>query len=228
MNVGTLQGSVLAPTLFRLHAHFLPSFFFNLTVHMFADDLALVLVGSPKKRFLQNIKELETRTDIVLKQLEKFADDLLLPVNVTKTKALLADSVICPPIPKIKYKNQKIEFVKTFKYLGVFISTKLGWGSYIQDRIRKIREIYNGLRIIYCTISVDNIRRRRKLFLAYALLQISWLFCTWFYFTDNQKKMIDHVFCTGLRLTYSFNRWDDLTTMILSREKSLHGYIFSY
>ena len=217
MNVGAPQGSVLAATLFRLHVHFLPSFFFNISVHMFADDLALVFVGSLEKRFSLSIKDLEKQAEIVLKQLEKFSDDLLLPVNVAKTKALLVHSVVCPPIPSIEYKNQKIEYVKTFKYLGVYISTKLGWGSYIRERIRLIR-----------TIPPDQINIRRKIFLAYAQPHFCWLFCSWFYFTENQKSMIDHVFCSGIRLVYSLNGWDDLTTKILSREKTLHDYIFTY
>jgi hypothetical protein len=40
--------------------------------------------------------------------------------------------------------------------------------------------------------------------------------------------MIEHVHCTGLRLVYSLNGWDDLTTMILSREKTLLDYIYTY
>ena len=148
MNVGASHGSVRAATLFRLHVHFLPSFFFHIAVYMFADNLALVFVGSLEKRFSQNIKDLGKQAESVLKQLEKFSNDLLLPENVAKTKALLVHNVVCPPIPNIQYKRQKIEYVKTFKYLGVYISTKLDWGTYIRERIRLIR---------------------RKLFLAYAL-----------------------------------------------------------
>ena len=149
-------------------------------------------------------------------------------MNIAKTKALLVHSVVSPPIPNIKYKNQKIEHVKSFKYLGVYISTKLGWGRYIQERIRQIRKIYKGLRTLFCTISTDHTEIRRKLFLAYALPHFCWLFCAWFYFTENQKRTIDHVFCSGLRLVYSLHGWDDLTTMVLCREKTLQDYVFVY
>jgi hypothetical protein len=228
MEVGAPQGSVLAATLFRLHVHFLPSFFFDLAVHMFADDLAIVLVGSLEKRFSLNIIEIEKRAEIVMKQLEKFSDNFLLPVNVAKTKALLVHSVVSPQLPKVKYKQEKLEYVKTFKYLGVYISTKLGWGNYINERLKIIRKIYNGLRQIFRTIPIDHIAIRRRVFLAYALPHFCWLFCSWFYFTENQQRNINHVFCTGLRIVYALRGWDDITTMILSREKSLHDYIFSY
>ena len=38
--VGAPQGSVLATLLFRLHIHFLVSYFPQITRHLFADDLA--------------------------------------------------------------------------------------------------------------------------------------------------------------------------------------------
>ena len=43
ISVGAPQGSVLAATLFRLHIHFLPSFFKSLICHLFADDLAIIM-----------------------------------------------------------------------------------------------------------------------------------------------------------------------------------------
>ena len=228
MEVGAPQGSVLAATLFRLHIHFLPSFFHGLTIHLFADDLAIVLDGSLEKRFSLNIIDIEKRAEEAMKTLEKFSDDILLPVNVSKTKILLVHGVVAPPLPKVKYKQQQLEHVKTFKYLGVHISTKLGWGNYINERLKKIRNIYKGLRIIYRAISVDNIDIRRRIFLAYALPHFCWLFSTWFYFTQKQQQTIEHVFCSGIRIVYALRGWDDLTTMILSQEKSIRDYILSY
>lgn len=228
MNVGAPQGSVLAATLFRLHVHFLPSYFFGLAVHMFADDLAIVLVGSLEKRFSMNIVELENRAKDVMQQLEKFSNNSLLPVNVNKTKALLVHSVVSPSFPKIYYKNQNVEYVNSFKYLGVYISTKLGWGTFISERLRKIRKIYKALRMILRTIPLNLISIRRRIFLAFALPHFCWLFCAWFYFTENQKRLIEHTFCSGLRIVYLIKGWDDVTTMIVSREKSLSDYIYSY
>ena len=68
MYVGAPQGSVLAATLFRLHVHFLPSFFFSLASHMFADDLAIQISGDLEKRFSLNVIELEVRAKLVLER----------------------------------------------------------------------------------------------------------------------------------------------------------------
>jgi hypothetical protein len=203
MNIGAPQGSVLAATLFRLHVHFLPSFFHDLAVHMFADDLAIIIPGSLEKRLSHNIEEIQKRAKVVMEQLEKYSNDLLLPVNVSKTKALLVHSAVSPSYPIIQYKNQNIEYVKSFKYLGVYISTKLGWGFFINERIRKIRKIYKALGIMFRTIPLYLTTLRRKLFLAYALPHFCWLFCCWFYYSENQMKKIEHVYYSGLRIVYA-------------------------
>ncbi|CAF2933030.1 unnamed protein product [Rotaria sp. Silwood2] len=134
--IGAPQGSVLAATLFRLHVHFLPNVFMNLTCHLFADDLAIVIPGSLEKKFSTNIDLLEKQAEIAMSILEGFANNNLLPVNINKTKALLVHDIVAPPYTKIKYKGVKIDFVKRFKYLGVDITTKLGWGIYIQNRLK--------------------------------------------------------------------------------------------
>jgi hypothetical protein len=226
--VGTPQGSVLAATLFRLHVHFLPAIFMNLTCHLFADDLAIVISGALENKFSMNIVELERQAEMAMKVLEKYANDNLLPVNTNKTKALLVHDVVAPLYPKVKYKGMEIEFVKRFKYLGVDITTKLGWGIYIQSRLKKIRKIYHALRILFKKIPISLIKLRRKLFFAYALPHLIWLFSSWFFYTEIQQRLIEHIYCTGLRITYNFNLWDDLTVYTLSKEYSLNNYLYRY
>jgi hypothetical protein len=228
MFVGAPQGSILAATLFRLHIHFLPSLFRQITTHLFADDLALLMLGSLEKKFSINIIDLEIEAKKAMILLEKFSDDILLPVNVSKTKALLVHSVVSPPLPYIEYKKQKIELVSTFKYLGISIACKLGWGNYISSIIKKIRKIYNAMKILYYNLPKKYIHLRRKIFLSFALPHFIWLFPTWFYFTEKQKEKIYSLFCSGIRLVYGLRGWDDITTMVISQEKSLYDYIFSY
>ena len=155
MNVGAPQGSVLAATLFRLHVHFLPAVFLNHGTHMFADDLAIVISGHLENRFSLNIQVLEEQAKIVMSQLEQFSTNLQLPVNVNKTKAPLVHSVVSPSYPVVFLKGQRIEYVQSFKYLGVLITTKLGWGQLIDDRIKRVRQIYSAMRVMLRTISVS-------------------------------------------------------------------------
>jgi len=228
MEVGAPQGSILAATLFRLHIHFLPSIFCQVTSHLFADDLAILMAGSLEKKFSLNIIDLEERANKTMKMLEKYADDNLLPVNVQKTKFLLVHNVISPSLPKIKYKNKKVEYVNTFKYLGVTITTKLGWGKYIDDKLKKIRGTYKAMRILFHTIPKNEITTRRKIFFAFSLPLFIWLLPTWFYFTEKPQQKISELFTTGIKIIYSLYGWDNITTQILSREKTLYDFIYTY
>ena len=97
------QESALVATLFRIHIHFLQSYFNNITINLFADDLT----RSPEKKFLKNIFELEQKTKIVLKL---FSENIMLPVNMIKTKAVLIHNVVVSPYSKLFYQSHSIEF----------------------------------------------------------------------------------------------------------------------
>jgi hypothetical protein len=124
--VGTPQGSVLAATSFLLHVHYLPQYFMNITTHLFADDLAITMLGAIEKKFSHNIAELEIQASIAMEILSKYSYGYILSVNIDKTNALLVHSVVAPLYPLITYRNITIKFVNKFKYLGVQITTKLG------------------------------------------------------------------------------------------------------
>jgi hypothetical protein len=36
------------------------------------------------------------------------------------------------------------------------------------------------------------------------------------------------MYCTGLRIVHDLPVWDDFTTLVLSKEKSIYNYLFSY
>ncbi|CAF3439981.1 unnamed protein product [Rotaria socialis] len=94
LHVGAPQGSVLATTLFRIHIHFLPKYFFRFCMHLFADDVAILLKGSLEKKLSQNIIELEKQAKIAMHTLLSFSENHLLPVNVKKTKAMLVTYIV--------------------------------------------------------------------------------------------------------------------------------------
>ena len=169
MQVSASQGSVLAIALFRLHVHFLHSYFRSFASHMFADDLSIQMNGDLEKRFSRNIWILEYRAKVTLDLLGNFAEDNILPININKTKALLVHSIVAPSRPKIEFRGQEIKYVNSFKYLGVTVSTKLGWSFFISDRLMKIRKIYNGMKILFYSIPKSNILIRKKIFAAFAM-----------------------------------------------------------
>ena len=196
--------------------------------HLFADDLTIIMNGALEKGLFDNTKCLQSQAKVVLSELEHFSENYLLPVNVTKTKAMIVHNAVNVPKPVIEYKGIQIEYVTNFKCLGVHIGTKLGWGEFIDDRIQKVKKSYCGLKKIFYSIPKSEIKIRRKLFLAFSLPQFIWLFFCFFYFTERQKEKIEHVFGTGLRLVYSLWGYDDISTLALSRELTLRDYLYKY
>ncbi|CAF3150451.1 unnamed protein product, partial [Rotaria sp. Silwood2] len=110
ISVGAPQGSVLAALLFRIHVHFLPSYFTQVVSHLFADDLTIVIKGALELKMTDNLTYLEQQAKIVLRSLEKFANDHILPVNVTTTKGMIIHNAVTVSNPIIKYKEIFIEY----------------------------------------------------------------------------------------------------------------------
>ncbi len=71
--------------------------------------------------------------------LEKYSKDLLLPVNIKKTKMILVCNAVAPSYPNVFFEKERVEIASSFKYLGVEIRTK-------------IRNIYSALRKMHRTI----------------------------------------------------------------------------
>jgi len=113
---------------------------------MFDDDLAIQISGDLEKCFSKNIIELEARAKRTLQRLGKFADDNTLPVNIKKTTALLIHNVVASLKQKLEFSGQAIEYVKSFKYLAVIIFTKLRWGIFTSERIKKVRKVYREMK----------------------------------------------------------------------------------
>lgn len=84
------------------------------------------------------------------------------------------------------------------------------------------------MKILFYKIPKENLLIRRKIFSAYAVPHFIWMISTWFFYTDNQKKKITSAFIQGLRIVHNLYGWDSWTTQILTREKTLNDYIYSY
>jgi len=86
------------------------------------------------------------------------------------------------------YKDQNIEFIPSFKYLGITITTKRGWGKCIDLKLKKIRKIYNAMKILFYKIPKKEIAIRRRIFFVFALPHFIWLISTWFFFYRKTTK----------------------------------------
>ena len=149
---------MIAATVFKLHVHLLYKYINGITFHLFVNDLVLIFASSLEKKFSKNTHEVEILAAREMIQLENFPIDYLRPVNVENTKSMLVHSIV-------SYQWQDIALVRKFRYLGVNVTVKLGWSSYLNDPFKAIRKIYDAVKIIFRCVGRRNVKIRRRIFL---------------------------------------------------------------
>ncbi|CAF1498057.1 unnamed protein product [Didymodactylos carnosus] len=130
---GGPQGSCFTPTLFITYHSDMEDFLPIAVSFFFADDLAAVIAGRIGIRFTDQCIDLERRLHRFFEYLEFYATLAVQPINYSKTKAMFSARAVCypNPLPDLHCGTASIEWVKIFKYLGYWISTKIGWGHII-------------------------------------------------------------------------------------------------
>jgi exonuclease III len=146
INIGVPQGSVLGPLLFILYINDLPLQLQSVLINIFADD---TLISASAKTY-------NDAADILNRNLKLVSIWLRMnkvKLNISKTKCLVITmstnklnklSTEMEMIP-IEIDDEPIEFVSTFKYLGVIIDNHLRFDEHVTYIIRKVATKINYL-----------------------------------------------------------------------------------
>jgi hypothetical protein len=186
---GVAQGDNLSPILFNA---LLADISLPLTAHiqvniiMYADDIALC---APERSILQN----------ALDALNGYFRQKGLDINIPKTKVMkfrrggrLCTSDI------IQVNGNPLEFVSSFKYLGVvFTTTGKNFGPHISDRIQKAiiaAHAVRNLRALSITTAVRLFDLKISPIASYGVVNI------WQYLTEAQLHQLDKIKARYLKL----------------------------
>ena len=137
-NLGLKQGCPLSPLLFNLYIDDLAQHVSNspddislqgsrISHFLYADDL--VLLSSTKEGLQRKLNELAT-----------FADSKDLTVSTGKSKIMVFNKAGRKSKDKFLYKNQKLEVVNTFTYLGIEIMTNGSFATAIKTLTDKAKK----------------------------------------------------------------------------------------
>lgn len=144
---GVPQGSVLGPLLFSLFINDLPTMLKYCKVHMFADDVQLYLCSSQ-----YTLDELARLVNADLANILNWSTNNLLPINSTKTKAMLISRHHRRlNIPNIYLGTDSIVFVNKISNLGVIFTQNFEWDAQVNAQCGKL---YAGLRHLKITASM--------------------------------------------------------------------------
>ena len=116
----------------------------NAETVLFADDAAFFVSASSLQELYDSIEKLFSDIQNYL------CVNKLIP-NLNKSKLMYFNSRPVPELRDIYFNNQKIEWVNSFKYLGLTITSKMSFAQHIEgtvNRISRFSGIFYNLRFI--------------------------------------------------------------------------------
>jgi hypothetical protein len=195
--------------------------------HLFADDLAAIVSSQIGVEFTTQCLDLEKRLKSFSEQLEYYCLLTVQPINYNKTEGLWSTRAPRSAPFDIEIGGNKIKWTKEFKYLGYFITPRLGRGKLIRKYMLKIRQrliLINSFRLFGKTSLI----LRRALFSSYILPLFAWLYPVYPLFTDHQRSMLSHFYYTCLKRIFFYLGMKDPLFAYLFDEISLDDRCYRY
>ena len=199
----------------------------NAIPNCFADDLACVIGGMMGVKYTSQCLDLEMKLKKLFEYLEYYAILFVQPINYKKTEWIWTARAIGGPKFEICMGGNKIELVRSFRYLGYHISSKLGWSKMISIYKTKIRQRVGILR--NCRIcGTSSTKFKRVMFDSYVRPLFTWLFSIYPLFTECQRDDLGHFYYTCLKRTLGKFQWSETLFAALYEEKSLENHCHKY
>ena len=118
IDLGVLQGSILGPLFFNLYTNDINFLFDNTEIVLYADDGTLIFLSD-------DIDVLTLDVNSALAKLNDWCNYNRLAINSEKTKCMLITPKLNVLTPSIYLNQVPLEFVTSFKYLGVHLDNCL-------------------------------------------------------------------------------------------------------
>ncbi|CAL8088493.1 unnamed protein product [Orchesella dallaii] len=127
MKQGTPQGSTLSGLVFALYLNDLPEKLSNSKSLFYADDLGMHASA-------ETIPEVESKLQSDVDALESWCSENGMKINTQKTKSMLFHRKKLSESDRLDLKTSenKIEYVKEFKYLGLSLDQKLSFNAHYE------------------------------------------------------------------------------------------------
>ena len=134
INTGAPQGCVLSASLFTIYTSDKECLHENCRILKYADDTVIIgLLNDNVENFNNYVLEIDDFT--------KWCDNNFLDLNVKKTKEMIIDfRKIKNDVQPIRIKDQSVEIVQTYKYLGTVVDDALRGSENVQRIYKKANQ----------------------------------------------------------------------------------------
>lgn len=208
VTIGLTQGGILSPIIFNIFIndiyHFSKTHNFNVT--LFADDAVFYISGP-------DFNALIDRLNHFISKLNQWLESNLLCPNTAKTKLMLFNKSSNIVLPDVYFNGVVLEWVDNFKYLGVFVDSRLSFSTHTMFLTRKISSV---LGIMYASRSFLNTAALKTLYysLVYSIIAPSIIIYgnTFNTHTNPIKILINKIVRLILNVKYDANRVPLLST----------------
>lgn len=141
VSAGVPQGSLLGPLLFIIYISDMPKNQ-STKLSIFADDTSILSTDKSPKQATQNIQN-------HLNELQDYFTTWKIKINANKTEQITFTkkrNIKDDQLPfQLQYNSEKIEIVRSAKYLGVFLSCNLKFNIHVKHVIQKAKKAMNTL-----------------------------------------------------------------------------------
>ena len=124
IDIGVPQGSILGPLLFLIYINDFPLISHNFNAYLYADDTAIFVEGNDER-------QLQARINNIVPRISDWFAANQLSINTDKTFCQLYNNSRNKVTVTVFLTGNNIRFLKTVKYLGMYIDDDLRWKSHI-------------------------------------------------------------------------------------------------
>jgi len=178
---GVPQGSILGPILFLVYINKLPALDLYGKPVQYADDTNLFYAGDSYGEIIQNMgKDLEI--------VDTWLEEINLHLNLKKTSAICFSKPGCKlEKPELWYKNSKILYATSLKFLGLHIDEHLTWKAHINKVIQKIVPVSKAFTRIRNYLTDE---MKRSLYFAVVHSHLGFLSHVWGHCNDGDLQRL--------------------------------------
>lgn len=163
IDYGVIQGSTLGPVLFLIYINNMPKINITGKLYLFADDSAIFFEDTDWNKLTDKITN-----DLTV--IKKWFDQNCLTLNVSKTKCLpislrnaggyMKEMKLhaCDNINNQTCSCHVIEYVSSYKYLGVIFDSKLTWKEHITSTNNRLRKLVYAFKQLSEILTLKEIR----------------------------------------------------------------------